>query len=130
MSRPVSSGSGSTHDNPTTDRRLVTLASFVIPVALVIGLFVLLLSLRDSAEAAVAGVAGLLPVGFAFAAGMVASVNPCGFFMLPAYLSYHLGSGDAGFHATSPVRRAFRAIRLGVVATAGFVVPLVLAGVL
>jgi cytochrome c-type biogenesis protein len=31
------------------------------------------------------------PLGLAFAAGLVATVNPCGFAMLPAYLSYFLG---------------------------------------
>lgn len=30
----------------------------------------------------------------AFAAGMVATVNPCGFAMLPAYLGYYLGESD------------------------------------
>lgn len=40
-----------------------------------------------------------------FAAGLVATVNPCGFAMLPAYLSYFLGtnSDTSGVHA---VRRA------------------------
>ena len=28
------------------------------------------------------------PLGYAFIAGMVASVNPCGFVLLPAYLGY------------------------------------------
>ena len=32
--------------------------------------------------------------GFAFAAGMVAAVNPCGFAMLPAYLSLYLGTNE------------------------------------
>lgn len=36
----------------------------------------------------------LLP--WAFSAGMVATVNPCGFAMLPAYLSYLLGRTGAG----------------------------------
>ncbi len=37
--------------------------------------------------------AGLLP--WAFSAGMVATLNPCGFAMLPAYLSYFMGrAGD------------------------------------
>jgi hypothetical protein len=31
--------------------------------------------------------AAVLPFGFAFGVGMVAAVNPCGFAMLPAYLS-------------------------------------------
>lgn len=34
----------------------------------------------------------LLPLGFAFGAGFVASVNPCGFAMLPAYLAMYMGS--------------------------------------
>ena len=31
------------------------------------------------------------PLGLAFAAGLVATINPCGFAMLPAYLSFFLG---------------------------------------
>lgn len=34
------------------------------------------------------------PLVFAFAAGMVATVNPCGFAMLPAYVSMFLGTGE------------------------------------
>lgn len=34
----------------------------------------------------------MIPIGFAFGAGMVSAVNPCGFVMLPAYLSLYLGS--------------------------------------
>lgn len=34
------------------------------------------------------------PIGIAFAAGLVATVNPCGFAMLPAYLSYFIGLDD------------------------------------
>jgi cytochrome c biogenesis protein CcdA len=102
--------------------RAALIASFVIPVALVVGLFVLLLSVRDSTEAAVANVAGLLPVGFAFAAGMVASVNPCGFFMLPAYISYHLGTEEDSFYKQSALRRLLKGLLLGGVTTLGFLV--------
>ena len=31
------------------------------------------------------------PFALAFAAGLVSTVNPCGFAMLPAYLSYFVG---------------------------------------
>ncbi len=31
------------------------------------------------------------PIALAFAAGLVATVNPCGFAMLPAYLAYFMG---------------------------------------
>jgi cytochrome c-type biogenesis protein len=108
--------------------RLAVIASFVIPVALVAGLFILLLSVRDSTEAAVASVAGLLPVGFAFAAGMVASVNPCGFFMLPAYISYHLGTEEDGFYKQSTSSRLSKGLLLGAVTTAGFLVVFALVG--
>ena len=33
-----------------------------------------------------------LPAGYAFGAGMVAAVNPCGFALLPAYLGLYLGA--------------------------------------
>lgn len=39
-----------------------------------------------------------VPFAFAFAAGSVATVNPCGFAMLPAYLSYFLGLSGDGEH--------------------------------
>ena len=107
---------------------LVKLASFAIPVALVVGLFVLLLTIRNSAEATVANVAGLLPVGFAFAAGMVASVNPCGFFMLPAYISYHLGTEEEGFYQQSTSRRLSKGLLLGAVTTVGFLVVFAVVG--
>ncbi|MBA2575429.1 MAG: hypothetical protein H0V05_02115 [Euzebyaceae bacterium] len=35
-----------------------------------------------------------VPFALAFTAGLVASVNPCGFAMLPAYLSFLIGSDD------------------------------------
>ncbi|MCZ6662737.1 MAG: hypothetical protein O6951_07410 [Actinobacteria bacterium] len=41
----------------------------------------------------------------AFIAGSVATVNPCGFAMLPAYLSFFIGSERS---ATAPLSRAFR----------------------
>lgn len=35
-----------------------------------------------------------LPVSYAFGAGMLASVNPCGFIMLPAFAAFYLTAGD------------------------------------
>lgn len=131
MRGKVSSASGLKSDVKAgllRDKRLALLASFAIPAALVSGLFVLLLSVRNSTEATVATVAGLLPVGFACAAGMVASVNPCGFFMLPAYISYHLGTEEAGFYQQPAVRRLLNGLLLGAVTTAGFFVVFALVG--
>ena len=110
------------------DPRLAALLSFVIPAAFVVGFLFLMISLRDGVETAVASVAGWLPVGYAFAAGMVASVNPCGFMLLPSYISYHLGTQEAGFYEQSAWRRAGKALVLGGVATSAFVVILTVVG--
>jgi hypothetical protein len=58
----------------TKESWLAIAATFVIPAALVIGLLFLLISFRGGIEAGVANLALLLPVGYAFAAGMVASL--------------------------------------------------------
>ncbi len=61
-----------------------------------------------------------LPLGYAFGAGMVAAVNPCGFALLPAYLGLYLGdlNDDAGPRAS----RIARALLISASVTAGFVV--------
>src|SRR6266849_6608803 len=43
-----------------------------------------------------AGQVNQVPLALAFGAGLVASVNPCGFALLPSLLSYYLGSDTAG----------------------------------
>ena len=45
--------------------------------------------------------ADYLPMGYAFGAGMVSTVNPCGFAMLPAYLSLYMGAEDSEFYQRS-----------------------------
>ncbi len=70
------------------------------------------------------------PFALAFGAGMVATINPCGFAMLPAYLSYFLGSDD---HDSGTATRASdpglgRAAVVGTCVTAGFVVVFALVG--
>lgn len=105
-----------------TPSKLGLAASFVIPAVLVVVSLFLLISVRDGAEAAMANLANVLPLGYAFAAGMVASVNPCGFFMLPSYLSYHMGTEEAGFYESPAPLRLARALALGGTATVGFIV--------
>jgi cytochrome c biogenesis protein CcdA/thiol-disulfide isomerase/thioredoxin len=47
------------------------------------------------------------PFALAFGAGLVATLNPCGFAMLPAYLSYFMGTGrDEDLSRTASLRRA------------------------
>jgi cytochrome c biogenesis protein CcdA len=63
-----------------------------------------------------------LPFLFALQAGMITTVSPCAFPMLPAWIGYHLGVHDEGFSQTPPARRAIRAIGLSLLATLGFIV--------
>jgi cytochrome c-type biogenesis protein len=74
------------------------------------------------------GLAAALPFGIAFGAGMVAAVNPCGFAMLPAYLSLYLGTEESGFAQRSAASRALRALAVGCVVSSGFVVLFGLSG--
>jgi cytochrome c biogenesis protein CcdA len=59
-----------------------------------------------------------IPIAYAFSAGMIATINPCGFAMLPAYIAYNLGLGEESGNAA---RRAMQGVFLGLVATSGFV---------
>lgn len=68
---------------------------------------------------------GDVPVAFAFSAGLVATINPCGFAMLPAYLSYFMGQRDGAAAGGREPRRAdnlARGLVTGAVVSAGFLV--------
>ncbi len=65
------------------------------------------------------------PFAVAVAAGMAASVNPCGFVLLPAYLAMFVGD-DQPSHGAAVVR----ALRVSGALTAGFVATFALFGVL
>ncbi|MDP9410738.1 MAG: cytochrome c biogenesis protein CcdA [Actinomycetota bacterium] len=64
---------------------------------------------------------GALPLGLAFGAGMVAAVNPCGFAMLPAYLSLYLGANEEDFAKRSSLMRLLSALLVGATVSSGFV---------
>lgn len=111
----------------TTRSVAFAVALGVLPILIVAGLLILLIAVRNRAESTVADLATLIPLGWAFAAGMVASVNPCGFFMLPAYLSYQLGARGP-IEGASRLRRGAQGLGLGVVATSGFLLVLAAVG--
>jgi cytochrome c-type biogenesis protein len=69
-------------------------------------------------------------LGLAFSAGALASVNPCGFAMLPTMVSFYLGQGEEDYAARSVWQRAWEGLALGALVTAGFLLVFVLAGVL
>jgi cytochrome c-type biogenesis protein len=61
-----------------------------------------------------------LPLAYAFGAGMLASVNPCGFLMLPAYATYYVSTDDPAAQPPALTARSLRAVQLGLLATLGF----------
>lgn len=65
-------------------------------------------------------VANVLPFGYAFGAGMVSAVNPCGFFLLPVYMSLYVGAEDQDFQEHSLLSRLLRAVWVALAVTAGF----------
>lgn len=62
------------------------------------------------------------PLGLAFAAGLVATLNPCGFAMLPAFLSYFMGLEESGGTDTDQAggTALAEALRVGAVVSLGF----------
>lgn len=63
---------------------------------------------------------------YAFSAGMVATVNPCGFAMLPAYISFYLATEDS--RSQNNFRSLLRALYVGGAVAAGFVLLFAVAG--
>lgn len=58
-----------------------------------------------------------LPIAFAFSAGLVAAFNPCGFALLPLYMSRFLGTQTTSL---PPARRLGRAVGVAGVVSTGF----------
>ncbi len=71
-----------------------------------------------------------IPFALAFTAGLVATINPCGFAMLPAYLSYFMGLDDDQAAPASAAGGIGRGLLVGAVVSAGFLTVFGLAGIL
>ena len=68
------------------------------------------------------------PLGFAFAAGVAAAFNPCGFAMLPAYMGLYIGSANGDDQRRSLLGSLGKAVLIGGTVTAGFIVLFAAAG--
>jgi cytochrome c biogenesis protein CcdA len=66
-------------------------------------------------------------LAFPFAAGLIAAFNPCGFAMLPTYLTYFLGLDDED---SSLARSVLRGGKVGAALTLGFLTVFAIFGVL
>ncbi len=111
-----------------------TIAAAVAVVALVAGLIVGpgangfiggALSYSSDSAGLVGNIGSFLPLGFAFAAGMVATVNPCGFVMLPAFLTMYLtdqqGDSSSDGSTRSLSQSLIKALYVSAALGAGFV---------
>lgn len=68
-------------------------------------------------------------LAFAFGAGMVSTVNPCGFAMLPAFLAYYVGA-TRDDQSGSVVGKLALGLRTGAAVSAGFVAVFTVVGLL
>ncbi len=59
-------------------------------------------------------------VTLAFGAGLLATVNPCGFALLPGFLSFYLGGSDGEAAPTSVLSRARQGFAVGLVLSGAF----------
>lgn len=70
-------------------------------------------------------------LSFAFGAGLLATVNPCGFAILPAFLAYYLGDdsdGEGAMRLTGAAGRLANGFAVGAAVSAGFAAVFVTAG--
>ena len=82
------------------------------------------LGVQSTSTTWISNLGDLLPFGFAFVAGMVAAVNPCGFVMLPAYLTIYLrdeSDVDEDASWTGTAKRGTKAIYVSLAMGLGFV---------
>ena len=66
------------------------------------------------------------PLALAFAAGMIATINPCGFALLPAYIAAFVAGDDVAVRAD---RRIARAIGVSGAVSVGFAAMFIIVGV-
>jgi cytochrome c biogenesis protein CcdA len=65
---------------------------------------------------------------FAFTAGMLATINPCGWAMLPSFIAYYLGVDEADFEARSAPSRIREGLGIGALVMLGFLTVFTLMG--
>ena len=91
------------------------------------------LGVQSTSTSWVSNLGDLLPFGFAFVAGMVAAVNPCGFVMLPAYLTIYLrdeSDVEEGTGLVGTAKRGSKAVYVSLAMGLGFVAVFGSAGLL
>ena len=78
-------------------------------------------NLSSQSSSILGGLSFFMPLGFAFGAGMVSTVNPCGFAMLPAYLGFYMNSTTNESTEMNLVSKLHNALFVGTIVTLSFV---------
>ena len=113
----------------TLVRTLATLTAIGIPIAVsvlvngqdTIGINRIVESYSGDAQGFLSGLVSIRAL-FSFTAGLVSSLNPCGFVMLPAYLGLYLASNSSESEdKVTLFTLLLRAIVIGCIVTLGFV---------
>ena len=63
----------------------------------------------------------IIPLGYAFGAGMMSAVNPCGFALLPTYLALFLGAGEEAYSEHPASVRVAKAFGVAAMVSLGFI---------
>ncbi len=71
-----------------------------------------------------------LPLAYAFGAGLIATLNPCGFAMLPSFIAFYVGTQEPDYEKRGLVNRVGRALGVGGLVTAGFLTVFLFFGLL
>ena len=64
----------------------------------------------------------VLPLGFSFVSGMLATVNPCGFVMLPVYISMFLSSKERQVNQSNFVYKLLNIFKISISLGLGFLI--------
>lgn len=116
----MAAGTETTDRTRNPDDRSWWLGASFAGLGIILGLALIAAGNRVYAlQGGMSDLAALVPLGYAFGAGMVATANPCGILLIPSLVAYYL-SGDEGTALTGGAR-ASKALILGGMATLGFV---------
>lgn len=86
-------------------------------------------SFSSTASNFLTGAGAIVPLGYAFGAGMVSAVNPCGFALLPTYLGLYISSDESSGVTPRISRRLLRGLEISLVVTLSIIVLFGLVGV-
>lgn len=98
---------------------IIALSSVILDQGTTDGVNSFVESISGWVSSTLTGISTILPIGFAFGAGMIAAVNPCGFVMLPSYVAVYLLSSNDSSETVLP--RLVKSFKVTVSMTLGFV---------